>query len=65
MKNQDIKEYVDKCIRECKFDVDPLPDNRTTEEKEADFIKFMEEPIFPNYSKENFKKVFDFVMKDR
>lgn len=64
-KDKEIKEWLDKCMSECEFDVPPLPDNRTQEEKDADYERLVSMPLFPNYSRENFKRVFDFVTKDR
>lgn len=64
-KKETVKEFVDRVLSEVKTDIPPIEDNRTQEEKDIDLLRFMSEPMFPNYTKKKFKQVFDFVHKER
>lgn len=61
--NESIKEYVDRVISECHFDVPPSNHIDTPEEKaiKDDIIN----KLLDGINKDTMKKAFDFVMKDR
>lgn len=59
--NETIKEYVDRVISECHFDVPPSNHIDTPEEREIKY-KIIDD-YFKSYNKDTMKKAFDFVMR--